>query len=197
MFGLAVIMAFSLYLVLSYIVVRMAARYAREHGRSSKRWGWGAALVMYLLVFWDWIPTIIAHHYYCATEAGLWADKTVEQSRKDNAKMAEPLPLSNVLVPIHQGDGDNWTNTYILNQRIRQVGKHLGPMFPHVWRYETELVDIKDQKTLVRLIDFSASQNRAGGGWNGWKFWLSAHHCHEYGERARRFGDLRNGILED
>ena len=195
MFGLAVMVAFGLYLLLSYIVVRMAAGYARRHGRSTARWGWGAAVVMYLLVFWDWIPTIVAHRYYCATEAGIWVYKTFYQWQKENPEIEETLTTNKVLEPVHEGDNDNWTNIYTLNQRISQKGKHSGPLFLHVWEYKSELIDVKTNETLLRLVDFSTSQERRGGGWHGWKFWLSVSHCDGYIKRAIQFGETERHFI--
>jgi hypothetical protein len=53
------IWAAALYGTAFYFVVSWAIRYARKNGKSAKRWGWGAAIVMYSIVFWDWIPTIL------------------------------------------------------------------------------------------------------------------------------------------
>ena len=63
MIGLIVFGAALLYLLISIAVVRWAIRYARRNGKSARRWGWGAALVMYSLVFWDWIPTVAMYQY--------------------------------------------------------------------------------------------------------------------------------------
>ncbi len=51
--GLVIFGALGLYLLISVAVVVGATGYARRHGKSAKRWGSGAALGMYLLVFWD------------------------------------------------------------------------------------------------------------------------------------------------
>lgn len=49
--GLVIFVAMGLYLLISIGIVSWAIRYARNNGRSAKRWGWGAALAMYMLVF--------------------------------------------------------------------------------------------------------------------------------------------------
>ena len=63
MFGLMVFGALGLYLLVSIGVVLWAIGHARKHGKSAKRWGWGAVFVMYNLVFWDWLPTVAMHKY--------------------------------------------------------------------------------------------------------------------------------------
>ncbi|MBK7764911.1 MAG: hypothetical protein IPI44_01795 [Sulfuritalea sp.] len=89
--GILIVGAMGLYLLIAFGVVIGAISHARKHGKSTKRWGWGAALVMYLIPFWDWIPTVAVHQYYCATEAGFWVYKTPEQWKKENPGVMETL----------------------------------------------------------------------------------------------------------
>ncbi len=84
MYGLIVIAIAVAYLLLSIAVVKGARAYARNAGRSMARWGWGAALAMWLIPFWDWLPTVAMHQYTCAAEAGFWVYKTPEQWRQEN-----------------------------------------------------------------------------------------------------------------
>lgn len=62
-----------------------------------RRWLWGGltGLLMYNLVFWDWIPTMIAYKYYCNTQAGFTVFKTPEQWLSENSSLsAEHLKSS-------------------------------------------------------------------------------------------------------
>ncbi len=93
MFGLAYLIAFVVYLTVSILVVRWAVRYARKREKSGMLWGFGAAFIMYNLVFWDWIPTVVSHKYYCSTEAGFWAYKTVDQWKAENPGVMETLSV--------------------------------------------------------------------------------------------------------
>ena len=72
MLGLMLLLAFGVYLAVSGLVVLLAARWARRHNRRPWIWGGLAAFAMYNMVFWDLIPTLAMHKYYCAAEAGLW-----------------------------------------------------------------------------------------------------------------------------
>jgi len=193
--GLVVFAAIILYLLISIGVVIGAIIYARKHGKSAKRWGVGAALVMYLLVFWDHIPTLVAHKYYCEKEAGFWIYKTLDQWKAENPGVAETLLANELRAPsIHEGDEDNWTNTYVLNQRINQVSKHQGPLSFHRWKYEVLVIDNKTKEVLARLIDFYTAQERGGGGWHGWKFWLATNHCSRNASNQLQFGDYVSQI---
>ena len=165
--GFVILVALLLYLLLFIGVVLGAVQYARKHGKSTKRWGWSAALVMYLIPFWDWIPTVAIHQYYCATEAGFWVYKTLDQWKAENPGVIETLVANVVSSPAdHEGDEDDWTNTYHLNQRINQIGTHQGPLIFYRWRWESVLVDNKTNEKLARSVDFYTTQVRTGGGWH-------------------------------
>lgn len=87
MFGLMVVGAGLLYLILWMGAVVWAHRWANGRGYSkSKAMGMGIAafLVMYLIPFWDHIPTLVAHKYYCEKEAGFWVYKTLDQWKAEN-----------------------------------------------------------------------------------------------------------------
>jgi len=188
MIGPVVLGAALLYLLISIAVVRWAIRYARNNGRSAKRWGWGAALVMYLIPFWDWIPTVAVHQYYCSTEAGFWVYKTVDQWKVENPGVIEKLVANKLPVLIsHEGDRNIWTDVEMLNQRIKIVSKHSGPLFLHRWRWEGEWVDSKNNEVLARYVDFYTSYERREAGWSGWKFWMASEHCPGYQDQASQF----------
>jgi hypothetical protein len=84
MIGLMYLLALLLYLALSIAVVVAVGRWAKRSGK--KRWAWmsGAGLVMYLLVFWDLVPTIVMHRYLCSTYAGVTVHKTPEAWLAEN-----------------------------------------------------------------------------------------------------------------
>ena len=177
MFGLAYLVAFGVYLLISVGVVKWSINYARKNGKSAKLWGWGAAFVMYNVVFWDWIPTVAVHQYYCEKDAGLWVYKTLDQWKAENPGVMETLVANKGAPSSRQGDMENYTDTYLLNQRFNWIVKHNGRFLFNRWRHEQEVVDTKTNAVLARYVDFSTSQERQQAGWNGWKFWLSNRHC--------------------
>lgn len=181
MFGLIVIVIFAAYLAVSVAVVMGARRIARRDGKSPARWGWAAALVMYLIPFWDWLPTVAMHQYYCATEAGFWVYKTPEQWMKENPGVMEGLVEYPRSPSKRDGDMENYTDTNLLNDRFNWLVKHQGKFLFNRWRHEQEVVDIKAGEVLARYVDFSTSQWRRGPGFgaSGWKFWLDSRHCND------------------
>ena len=67
MFGLVVMAVIAVYLVVSLTVVLWARSWARKRSFSPARAGWLAALLMYLLVAWEQIPTYVVHKFLCVT----------------------------------------------------------------------------------------------------------------------------------
>lgn len=191
--GFVIAGAFALYLLIAIAVVIGAIKYAKKSGKNTKRWGWSAAIVMYLILFWDWIPTVAVHQYYCATEAGFWVYKTPEQWKKENPGLMETLVAKKITVPdrTEKTDEDNWKLFFNLNQRIGLTNSHTGPLPFYRWKTESTLIDSQTGVVLVKSIDFYTAQIRAGGGWKGWKFWLAIDHCPRYSDKAREFGAYR------
>src|SRR5579885_114267 len=176
MIGLAYLLAFGLYILISVVVVLCAIGHARKYGKSAKRWGWGAALVMYLIPFWDWIPTVVMHQYYCATQAGFWVYKTVDQWKAENPGVMEMLVMNKGAPSIRQGDMVNYTDTYFLNQRINWLIKKTGPFLFNRWRWEESVVDSNTNEVLIRFVDFSTGNGHIGGE-PELRFWLHSNGC--------------------
>lgn len=187
--GFVIVVALGLYVLISMGVVAWAVSYAKKNDKSAKRWGWGAALGMYLLVFWDWIPTVATHQYYCATQAGFWVYRTPEQWKAENPGVMETLVANNSSIQ-RVGDDMNFIDTYFLNQRINKVvQEHRVFLALPVFRHEQDVVDIKNNQTLVRYVDFRAGYPSGlagilpkGAGMASMKFWLANGNCRS-GER--------------
>ena len=170
--GILIVGALGLYLLVSLGVVIWAITHARKEGMNVKHWGWGAALVMYLIPFWDWIPTVAMHQYYCATEAGFWVYKTPEQWKKENPGVMETL-VANMVSIKRVGSDENHTDTQVLNQRFSWTTekRRLVLLLP-VYSWRSEVVDIKSGETVVRHVDFSSGEGRDHP-----KFWMNASNC--------------------
>jgi hypothetical protein len=175
--GIVIFGAMALYLLISIGVVVWAIGHAKNRGKSTKRWGWGAVLVMYLIPFWDWIPTVAVHQYYCAKDSGFWIYKTLDQWKAENPGVMEGLVANKGVLSKRQGDMTNYTDTYFLNQRFNWEVKHNGKFLFNRWRHEEKVVDAKSSEVLARYINFSTAQEQRQAGWSGWKFWLDSRHC--------------------
>lgn len=175
--GLVVLGVLALYFLLSIAVVAVVVRQARKRGHSAWRWGVLAALAMYLLVFWDHIPTVLMHRYYCEKEAGFWVYKTVGQWKKENPGVMETL-VSNTGQKLETfGNANNFVDTITLNQRFVYKARHEGPLPLNRWRKEIEISDTGKNEVIAREVSFSTSQTRRHAGVSGWKFWLYKSVC--------------------
>jgi hypothetical protein len=190
--GIVIISAMGLYLLVSIGVVVGAIKFAKSNGWSAKRWGWSAVLVMYLIPFWDWIPTVAVHQYYCATESGFWVYKTLDQWKAENPGVMEGLVYNKAMPYVQTSNGIETT----LNQRFIHVHSYEGPLLFNRWRTSTEIRDSKYGEVIAREIGFSTSQERRQAGWSGWKFWLERERCSIESHRDQGSFDLIIGQFE-
>ncbi len=175
--GLAVLawpLTLSVLILIAFVVaVSLATGYAKRTGRSQWRWGVIGFLVVYLPIFWDWLPTVAVHQYYCATESGFWVYKTLDQWKKENPGVMETLVYNKASPPIQTTFGPG----AILNQRFNYFLRYEGPLLFNRWRIEREFRDSKNGDVIAREIGFSTSQEQRQAGWSGWKFWLDSERC--------------------
>jgi len=94
--ALVILFFLAIYLLITAVVMGLASRWARRHGRRGWVWAGVAAFGMYNLVFWDLIPTLLVHKYYCETQAGFWVYKTPEEWRDENPGVLETLSVSHL-----------------------------------------------------------------------------------------------------
>ena len=180
--GLVVFGAIILYLLISIAVVISATIYARKHGKSAKRWGAGAALVMYLLVFWDHIPTLVTHKYYCEKEAGFWVYKTLDQWKAENPGVMEKMVAAQPTIT-HMPYGD----LRVLDERFA-IETRRGTPIPLLSTkiFEDRLVDRMTGEVLAKGIDIGSGYGELAVGGDSWqviKFWLKQKPCVTSGVR--------------
>jgi hypothetical protein len=126
---------------------------------------------MWLIPFWDWLPTVAAHQYYCATESGFWVYKTLDQWKKENPGEMERLhPKLSIQ---HTADGSRQT----MDERFAIDTYRRDPVpFLSTEIVNWLLVDMKTGETLAKEVAVGSGQgNFATGG--GYKFWLSLKPC--------------------
>jgi hypothetical protein len=197
--GIFILGALALYLLTTIGIVWWAIRHAKKNGKSLKKWGWGAALVMYLIPFWDWIPTLGVHQYYCAKESGFWVYKTLDQWNAENPEVMETL-VENSNSP--ESISPDWPlerrpdmNIAHINQRFGMAYKnHLlssdeRKLLFNVWRWKYELQDKKTGEILARQVDFSTGNGYLGGE-PPVKFWLQNEHCMSGREQSRNLNEF-------
>ena len=195
MIGLIVLAVVVAYLILWIVVVTVAYRIAKRKGASRKT-TWVAAgiacLIMYLIPFWDWLPTVAAHRYYCWRDSGFTVPKTLEQWKAENPGVAETLKWKNASGNTTDPLTGTWT--VFLNQRFlwETRYRHL-PILP-VTIYEHRLVDRKTDAMLARVVDLGTrcGNPMVSGELCGWKTWLHQGPCDITGRAEREFMEMEH-----
>jgi hypothetical protein len=197
MMGLMVLGALVVYLLVSIWVTKTAVSWAKANNKKPWLWGGLAAFAMYNLVFWDLIPTLVMHKYYCDTQAGFWVYKTPEQWVKENPELTKED-----LKAYEDGDEKKHVVLYAgtphasaitnINSRIYQAlsSERINGMsiFPLFKRVEYIADSVSDQK-LAKLINFDTGYGNpmTNGGLLGFKGWLHNTGCGDTSEiRASR-----------
>lgn len=194
MIGLMVILAMVIYLAISVGVVKWTIRWARKTGRSVRRWGIVAGFAMYLLVFWDHIPTLMLHKYYCATKAGFWVYKTPEQWKAENPGVAETLTWRERSPSFHNPDG-TWgfkvNERFVWENRLQNL--QVLPIKLHI----ESVLDVGTGETMVKRISVGSGYGSfpiGGEDWRVLKFWVRLEPCipniREFGQYQDAFKHL-------
>ena len=188
MFGLVVMAAIVVYLVVSLMVVLWARSWARKRSFSPARAGWLAALLMYLLVAWEQIPTYVVHKFLCATEVGYWVYKTPSQWKIENPGVAGTLRPGKENVARHRlRDGGTGA---ILNERFVEESRTFKfPLLPVATVHDVVVDRLTDEVMAQSVTVSSGYGSWTTGGWNSWKFWVGADTC--WPENSRIRSDIR------
>ena len=137
---------------------------------------------MYLIPFWDWIPTVATHQFYCAKDAGFWVYKTLEQWKSENPGVIGNLATHRVWQHDYSGGKD----VVHINQRFNLIYEKEGELFLRRWKWQRELLDTKTNMVLARYVDFSTG-NGSIGGEAEFRFWLHSDYCIAGRDNAIRF----------
>lgn len=170
--GIFVLGALGLYLLVLVSAVLFAISYARKHGKGTKRWGWGVALVVFLIPFWDWLPTVAVHQYYCAKDSGFRVYKSLDQWKLENPGVMRNLRA--VKQPIQAVP---YGYLQILDERFA-IETHRTLPVPLLTTQVDEdlLVDRKTGEILAKgVVVASGVGNLSTGG--GVRFWLNQNPC--------------------
>lgn len=155
MLGLAILFIFGAYLAISIFATWYVMAWAKESGRRAWLWGCIAGFAMYNLVFWDLIPTLVMHKYYCSTQAGFWPYKTFEQWDAENPGVAatlnskiKPRDAEQTSASDPGGILRNWYNTRFYKEKLRT--RKVGTIV----RIEEKFIDATTNSTLSKTITF-------------------------------------------
>ena len=175
MIGLAYLAVGAVYLALTVWLTKRAAQAAKRRGIAGWKWGLPVVLVMYLLVFWDWIPTVVAQKYYCSKYAGFTVYKTPEQWKAENPGVAETLVANQGVESTRVGN----QTQYELNQRfVWDIVRE--PTLFGIEKIDNSIVDKATGEVLARYVDFSTNVGPIAVGARSlrdYKFWMASGSC--------------------
>jgi hypothetical protein len=158
------------YLAVSIGVTILAVRWAKNRGRRPWVWGGLVALIMYHLVFWDYLPTLITFKYLVHTRSGFWVYKTPEQWKVENPRVVETLTWSNNRTDYY--DYPNARIGFKLNERIAWITIDNRTSVVPVNAKENIIIDVDNNDILVRTVFISSGYLN---GQQQFKFW-TVHH---------------------
>lgn len=164
----------AIFLILGYILAfALALKYAKKaaikRGRPPWHFTLPTGLAMYMLVFWDLIPTYAARTYYCTVHAGLEVYVTPKEWKKNYG-----------LVDVGSTSIEPIDPQQVKNIRIKYQSEWSPKIFGLVREVRKRIVDTKNGDVLVERIDYKTGRNSFGTGANSlgaYKSWLHTNSC--------------------
>ena len=185
--GAVILSLMGIYLILLIVGTAYGWRWAKRRGYSTVKrvlCAFGGFLIVYLPLMWDWIPSELAHRYYCKKEAGLWIYKTLDQWKAENPGVWETLIVDDKSIS-RDGNSTNYTDTIRLNQRIDYTitRRKISSLLP-VFKKSHQIVDTGNGDILGVYVNVSygypgriALGVLPGEGLSGYKFWMVKTYC--------------------
>lgn len=160
-------------MIISLLLILLGVKIARANGKPGWKGGVIVAVIMYLILFWDWIPTLVTHKYLCHSQGGFIINKTLEEWELENPRIALTLTPNNEPGTTIR---DNLTR-YILNQRFAW-DIHTSNRLFGIQEQDEYIVDLKTGEVIARYIDFDSGQHQIDPqNLRDFKFWLYKDSC--------------------
>jgi len=177
--GLFLLIA-GVYVLLLALGTYVGYRWGKQKSLTSARRWFGALigfLVVFLPIFWDALPTLAAHRWYCQKEAGVHVYKTIDQWKKENSGSTETIvPASGPARITRIGDAVS----YDLNSRFRSETRS-EPRSLGIRMRDERIVDAKTGEVVARWLDFNTGIRNVGArgirSFRDIKFWMDRDYC--------------------
>lgn len=183
MLGLIYLAAATLYLALMFFVMRWAWRKGRANGGSiPKATGFMLVgfLVIYLPVFWNHIPILIAHRSMCAKDAGFVAFTTPDQWIRENRSRLGNLKPTDGLdwISDRRMTADGYTShVYFGGLLSSESQSRQQQVFGvSVSRTEIRIRDLNSGAILATLVNYQVGTPEDA------RPWLAGHTCYRQGD---------------
>lgn len=175
MLALVYVFFLLLYVAFSVVVVIAVGRWAAKRGKVRWKWMTGAAAAMWLIVFWDWIPTVLLHRHLCNTWAGVTIYKTPEQWLA-KSKVGPRGPLLDA-ASLKKGENSFAVASPGERFAVTSISKWYVPFAVNV--NTGAIVDRVDATVLAerRTVDAGSPKPGGFGDWRRHFFWLNLEQC--------------------
>lgn len=179
MIGLMYLMAAAVYLVIMTKAVGFAWKKGLTSGSRKRAWIYGALafLLVYLPVFWDHIPTVIAHRHYCAKDGGVHVYKDPQEWLAEHKGEIENLRVEAGGEHVGKTLPDGWDRSYLVNKYVAFETRN-EDLYPlpkiGVWRVSERLFALDSQEILATSINYGTYKSFNSG---GLRFWLNFPGC--------------------
>lgn len=199
MIGLLYLLFFVVYLALTIWFMRIGYRIAKRRYQRGWKGALLVGLVMYNLVFWDWIPVVVMHKYYCTTQAGFWVYKTPEEWVKENPEVigldwqkANTRKWERLISDYWHSLNRTWSN-----RRLYEEYEHERKFVHGISKSVHKLVDNDLGEVLSQSIEFRRGKSFAApdSSLMLYKFWLGSGDRSCGPDQRQIFGhDFRNYV---
>jgi hypothetical protein len=173
MIGLMILLVAGIYLAVWVAIVIFSYNKTLKATQSKKQAFAISAfffLVMYMIPFWDLIPTLIAHKYYCNTEAGFWIYKTPQEWIAENPGDIENLKMSlkphNLTIKMNNTVRTGVTQRFYHDVKREKIFLTLG-------RTEKKFIDAETGELIAKTVNFILGSGKAsvvsGGSIESWR----------------------------
>jgi hypothetical protein len=175
MIGLVYVLVLGGHLLLSFWLVKIAMKAAIKTGKPGWYYGLPVGLFMFSLLYWDLIPTLATHRYYCLTEGGFTEYTSLDEWKLENPSLTKRLTPNVNPTPIIE----NNEQRYLLNQRI-EWDIYTSKQLFGIRKTDQRIVDRLTGEILAKYIDFDTDIKEIGLGprnFRDYKAWLKVDSC--------------------
>jgi hypothetical protein len=134
-------------------------------------------------VFWDFIPTLVIHKYYCSNQAGFWVYKTPEKWKLDNPNMRfleyGESKANDFSMEITEIGGNKISFSTRATSGI-QYTEILNPILPVIKnrRLDEILFDKRKNTVLAKKVTFQSGHvSGAPKEFSDYRFWVNYAQC--------------------
>ncbi|MCG7977902.1 MAG: hypothetical protein N0E58_07160 [Candidatus Thiodiazotropha endolucinida] len=192
MIGLIHLIVMGGHFLLSIWVVNLAVKKARKRSKPGWHYGVPAGIAMFLVLYWDLIPTHAVHRYHCLVDGGFAVNKTLDEWKLENPGVAETLvPISE---PYSEIEGNR--KRYRLNQRFAWDINTSHHAFG-VREKDEHIVDLENGDVLARYVDFDTDIRRLTmepRNFRDLRLWLAVTSCEMDVKSRISFADFQKEI---